>query len=155
MSDFDPYKLDREERIIMNKNIHHLKFEDLPVHERGRGIKNHLIASKAIGAKSIHSGITFMPPKTSVPAHKHNAEEQVTVLKGTLRVVLDGNKEVICNTYDSSFLSPGVQHELFNDTDEELVVMVTYGSADVNRTFVETGEVVLIGSDEDKFTADK
>jgi len=139
----------------MEKNVNHLKFDELPVVERGRGIKNHLIASKKIGAKSLHSGITIMPPRTSVPAHTHNAEEQVTVLNGTLKVVLDGTQEVICNTYDTTYLSSGVQHELFNDTDEELTVMVIYGSADVNRTFAETGEVVIIGSDEDKFTGYK
>jgi len=48
-----------------------------------------------------------------------------------------------------------VQHQLFNDTDEQLVVMVIYGSSDVNRTFSQTGEVVIIGSEEDQFTADK
>jgi quercetin dioxygenase-like cupin family protein len=93
---------------------------------------------------------------TSVPAHSHNAEEQVTVLEGTLRIVLNGgSKELICNKYDSSYLSSDVQHQLFNDTDEQLVVMVIYGSSDVNRTFSQTGEVVIIGSEEDQFTADK
>jgi uncharacterized RmlC-like cupin family protein len=140
----------------MNKKINHLKFNELPVYERGRGIKNHLIASKQIGANSLHSGITFMPPMTSVPAHSHNAEEQVTVLESTLRIVLNGgSKELICNKYDSSYLSADVQHQLFNDTDEQLVVMVIYGSSDVNRTFSQTGEVVIIGSEEDQFTANK
>ena len=140
----------------MNKKINHLKFNELPVYERGRGIKNYLIASKQIGATSLHSGITLMPPMTSVSAHSHSAEEQVTVLEGTLRIVLNGgSKELICNKYDSSYLSSDVQHQLFNDTDEQLVVMVIYGSSDVNRTFSQTGEVVIIGSEEDQFTADK
>ena len=92
----------------MNKKINHLKFNELPVYERGRGIKNHLIASKQIGANSLHSGITFMPPMTSVPAHSHNAEEQVTVLEGTLRIVLNGgSKELICNKYTK-------EREMFN-----------------------------------------
>jgi quercetin dioxygenase-like cupin family protein len=133
------------------KNINHLKYADLPQVERGIGIVNQPIASKEIGARSIHSGITVMPAHSAVPPHTHNAEEQVTILEGTMRIVLDGNREVYCSQYDSTFISPGVQHELINDTDEQVIAMVIYGSANVNRTFSETGETVDIGSDRDKF----
>lgn len=135
----------------MNKNINFLPFIELPEVPRGLGIINHLIASKKIGAKSVHTGITLMPAGTSVPPHKHNAEEQVTILEGTLKIILDGEQEVFCSKYDSTFISPGVQHELINDTDEPVYAMVIYGSANVNRTFVETGETVEIGSDKDRF----
>jgi len=135
----------------MNKNINHLPFKDLPEVPRGLGIVNHLIASKKIGARSVHTGITLMPAGTSVPPHKHNAEEQVTVLEGTLKIILDGEQEVFCSKYDSTFISPDVQHELINDTDEPVYAMVIYGSANVNRTFIETGEIVEIGSDKDRF----
>lgn len=135
----------------MNKTINHLLFKDLPEVPRGRGIINHLIASKKINAKSIHSGITLMPAGTSVPPHKHNAEEQVTILEGTLKIILDGEREVICSKFDSTFISAGVQHELINDGDEAVYAMVIYGSANVNRTFVETGETVEIGSEQDRF----
>ena len=81
----------------MKPVIKQLLFSELPKISRGRGIINHLIASKKIGASKIHSGITFIPPKTSVPAHSHNTEEQVTILKGTLKIVLNGEKVVKCN----------------------------------------------------------
>ena len=92
-----------------------------------------------------------MPAGTSVPPHKHNAEEQVTILEGTLKIILDGEREVICSKFDSTFISAGVQHELINDGDEAVYAMVIYGSANVNRTFVETGETVEIGSEQDRF----
>ena len=135
----------------MERSINHLKYADLPKVERGRGIVNHPIASKKIGARALHSGITYMPPHTSVPPHSHNAEEQVTVLEGTMTIVLDGSRKVVCGVYDSTFLSPGITHELINDTEDPVLAMVIYGSADVNRTFTETGETVDIGSDLDKF----
>ncbi|NRA89375.1 MAG: cupin domain-containing protein [Rhizobiales bacterium] len=135
------------------KNINHLKYTDLPQVSRGAGIINQPIASKAIGARSLHSGITIMPGNSAVPPHTHNAEEQVTVLEGTIRIILDGKHTFICNKYDSTFISPNVQHELINDTDQEVIAMVIYGSANVNRTFAETGETVNIGSDRDKFLA--
>ncbi len=135
----------------MNKVVEVLPFSDIPRVKRGRGIVNHLIASKQIGARAIHSGITFMPARTAVPAHTHNAEEQVTILKGSLKIILDGDVEVVCGKYDSTFISSGVRHELINDTDEEVHALITYGSADVTRTFSDTGETVEIGSDKDKF----
>jgi len=136
----------------MKKVIHHLPFSKIPKISRGNGIVNHLIASKNIGASKIHSGITVIPPKTSVPAHSHNTEEQVTILKGTLKIILNGVKEVDCNAYDSTFITSNIQHELINETDEEVHAIIIYGSVDVNRTFSKTGLTVLIGSKEDNFT---
>ena len=136
----------------MKKVIQHLPFSKIPKISRGNGIVNHLIASKNIGASKIHSGITVIPPKTSVPAHSHNTEEQVTILKGTLKIILNGVKEVDCNAYDSTFITSNIQHELINETDEEVHAIIIYGSVDVNRTFSKTGLTVLIGSKEDNFT---
>lgn len=136
----------------MKPIINHLKYADLPKVVRGRGIVNHPIASKEIGATQLHSGITLMPPRSKVPAHMHNAEEQVTILEGTMKIVLDGTREVVCHRYDSTFLSPGVKHELINETDQPVLAMVIYGSANVNRTFAETGETVVLGSASDKFS---
>ena len=139
----------------MKNIIKHLPFSKVQKVSRGRGIVNHLIASKNIGARNIHSGITFIPPKTSVPEHTHNTEEQVTILKGTMKIILNGNQEIICNSYDSTFISSNVRHELINNSEEEVHALIIYGSADVNRTFTETGETVEIGSDGDTFTDKK
>ena len=136
----------------MKTVIEHLLFSELPKISLGLGIVNHLIASKKIGAGNIHSGIKFMPPKTSVPSHSHNTEEQVTILKGTLKIILNGDKDVICKSYDSTFISSNVQHELINETEEEVHALIIYGSADVTRTFTENGETVEVGSSKDIFS---
>ena len=136
----------------MKEVVQYLPFSEVPKISRGNGIVNHLNASKSIGASNIHSGITVIPPKISVPAHSHNTEEQVTILEGTLKIILNGEKEVNCNKYDSTFITSNIQHELINETDEEVHAIIIYGSADVNRTFSKTGLTVLIGSKEDNFT---
>ena len=139
----------------MKPVIEHLIFSDLPKISRGLGIVNHLIASKKIGAGNIHSGITFLPRKTSVPSHSHNTEEQVTILKGTLKIILNGDQEVICKRYDSTFISSNVQHELINETEEEVHALIIYGSVNVTRTFTDTGETVEVGSSKDIFSGRK
>ena len=135
----------------MEMQIHHLPFAGLPVVERGQNIVNYLIANKNLGARNIHSGITKLPVQGVVPRHSHNAEEQVTVLEGKLRIRLD-SQDFDCEPYDSTFISAGVPHEFSNIGDSPALVMVIYGSAEVTRTFASTGETVAIGSDRDKFT---
>ena len=79
----------------------------------------------------------------------------MTIIKGALKIILNGNQKVVCNSYDSTFISSNVQHELINDTDEEVHALIIYGSVDVTRTFTETGETVKIGSDKDNFIGKK
>jgi quercetin dioxygenase-like cupin family protein len=134
----------------MSKQVHFLPFASLPEVPRGKGIVNYLIASKKVGARAVHTGISKLPVGVPVPRHSHNAEEQVTVLEGTVKIMLD-DREEICGRFDSTFISAGVEHELVNVGDDTAYVLVVYGSPDVDRTFAATGETVAIGSDKDKF----
>ena len=134
----------------MSKQVHFLPFDALPVVPRGNGIVNYLIATKRVGARAIHTGISELPVGVSAPRHSHNAEEQVTVLEGKVKIKLDGSEQ-ICHRFDSTFISANVEHELVNVGDETAYVLVVYGSADVSRTFAETGETVGIGSEGDRF----
>lgn len=135
----------------MSKHIHFLPFNALPALPRGKGIVNYLIASKALGAKAIHTGISELPVGVPVPRHSHNSEEQVTVLEGTVKIKLD-NTEQICERFDSTFISANVEHELMNVGNGTAYVLVVYGSPEVTRTFADSGETVGVGSEGDKFT---
>lgn len=136
----------------MGKEIHFLPFDTLPEIPRGNGIVNYLIATKRVGARAIHTGISKLPVGVPAPRHSHNAEEQVTVLEGTVKIKL-GDQERICQRFDSTYISAGVEHELVNVGEDAALVLVVYGSPDVDRTFAATGETVAIGSDGDRFTA--
>lgn len=134
----------------MTKQVHFLPFDSLPVVPRGNGIVNYLIASKKLGARAIHTGISELPVGVPVPRHSHNAEEQVTILEGKVKIKLD-DREEICQRFDSTFISANVEHELVNVGEETAYVLVVYGSPEVSRTFAGTGETVGIGSDADRF----
>ena len=45
----------------MDRHAHFLPFASLPKIARGNGIVNHLIASRQLGARAIHSGISELP----------------------------------------------------------------------------------------------
>src|SRR5262245_17118587 len=134
----------------METQIHYLPFAKLPAVKRSDEIVNFVIAGPKQGTRNIKSGITKMLPGSVVPRHSHNAEEQVTVLQGRLRLVL-GDQVVECGPYDSTYISAGVQHEFSNIGDGEALVMVIYGASHVTRTFTETGETVVLGSERDVF----
>lgn len=134
----------------MNKQVHFLPFASLTEVPRGNGIVNYLIASKKVGARAMHTGISKLPVGAPSPCHSHNTEEQVTVLEGEVKITLD-NREQICRRFDSTFISAGVEHELVNVGSDTAYVLVVYGSPDVDRTFAATGETVAIGSDGDRF----
>jgi quercetin dioxygenase-like cupin family protein len=136
----------------MDKFAHFLPFDSVEKISRGNGIVNHLIASRKVGARAIHTGISELPVGVPAPRHAHNAEEQVTVLEGTVKITL-GDREQICGRFDSTFIAAGVEHELVNVGEETAFVFVVYGSPDVTRTFADSGQTVVIGSDGDRFTA--
>jgi quercetin dioxygenase-like cupin family protein len=136
----------------MDTFAHFLPFDSLEKISRGNGIVNHLIASRKLGARAIHTGISELPVGVPAPRHAHNAEEQVTVLEGKVKITL-GDREQICGRYDSTFIAAGVEHELVNVGDQTAFVFVVYGSPDVTRTFADSGQTVVIGSDGDQFAA--
>jgi quercetin dioxygenase-like cupin family protein len=136
----------------MNKHVHFLPFGALPAVPRGNGIVNYLIANKKVGARAMHTGISKLPVGVTAPRHSHNAEEQVTVLEGTVKIMLE-DREQICRRFDSTFISADVEHELVNVGDDTAYVLVVYGSPEVSRTFAHSGETVGIGSDADRFTS--
>lgn len=134
----------------MAVQIHHLPFSALQAIKRNDDIVNFVIAGPKQGTRSFKTSITRMAPGSSVPRHSHNCEEQVTVLQGRVKFVLD-DKVVECGPHDSTYISSGVQHEFANVGDDEALVMVIYGASLVTRTFADTGETVEVGSSRDTF----
>jgi quercetin dioxygenase-like cupin family protein len=135
----------------MSTTKYFIPFSSLTEVPRGNGIVNYVIASKKTGARAMHTGISKLPPGTRAPRHSHNAEEQVTVLEGTVEITLDDITQV-CNRYDSTFIAANVEHEIVNVGNETAYVLVIYGAPEVSRTFAATGETVGIGSESDQFT---
>ena len=72
-----------------------------------------------------------------------------------MRIILNSDQEIICESFDSTFIASNVRHELINQSEEEVQALIIYESANVTRTFIETGEIVEICSSKDNFASKK
>jgi quercetin dioxygenase-like cupin family protein len=125
-----------------------LKIDSLPVVERGNGVQTIPLVTKEIGAKQITTGLTRFPVGAKVPLHSHNCDEQVTILEGEAEAEVDGRRHRV-RPFDTTFVPANKPHRFINVGPSHLTIMWIYTSAEVSRTFIETGETVAHLSERD------
>ena len=102
------------------------------------------MVSQQVGAKEFLNGITAFPPGAAIPAHFHNCDESVMILRGSAVAHIDGERFPV-GVGDPSFIPAGIPHFFKNNSDtEELHIFWTYASIDADRTIVATGVTTRI-----------
>ncbi|MFA6116827.1 MAG: cupin domain-containing protein [Sphingomonas sp.] len=117
---------------------------DLPVKDRGGGIRTIPLVTYGVGSRSMLNGITTLDPGAAVPLHTHNCEESVVVLSGHARAFIDG-VETDLEARDTTWIPAEVPHFFRNISDSEpMSILWTYASIDATRTIVATGVTTRI-----------
>lgn len=121
-----------------------LRPADLPVKDRGGGIRTTPLVTARVGSRAMLNGITTLDPGAAVPLHTHNCEESVVVLSGRARAHIDG-VETDLIARDTTWIPAEVPHFFRNISDSEpMSILWTYASIDATRTIVATGVTTRI-----------
>ena len=112
-----------------------LKFDAVNKLERGGGVvTTPLVVPQVRPNAAFTTGISSFPPGAAAPMHKHNCDEQVTLLSGEAEVDIEGARAHL-TAYDSTYIAAGKEHYFLNVGDEPMVILWIYGSNYVTRTF--------------------
>ena len=125
----------------MSENVI-LKFDEIDRLERGGGVvSTPLIVPKTRPGAPFTTGISTFPPGGGAPLHRHNCDEQVTLLEGEGEVEIEGARTRL-KPWDTTYIAAGREHCFRTVGDAPMTILWIYGSDRVTRTFAGSDEAV-------------
>ncbi|MEI5997854.1 cupin domain-containing protein [Paraburkholderia bengalensis] len=122
--------------------IHIFRVDSVPTISRGGGVTTTPLATQFTAPESrFTTGMSVYPVGKGAPLHKHNCDEQVTLLEGVGEVEIDG-KITPLKQYDSTYIPGGVVHAFRNKGNSSMRILWIYAASRVTRTFEGSDEEV-------------
>ncbi len=116
-----------------------LKMADIRIIERGSGIKTWPLATHfTVDFANFTTGMSLYPVGQGAPMHRHNCDEQVTLLEGKGECEIDGVVTPLV-PYDSTYIQAGLWHCFRNTGGRPMRILWIYDSMTVTRTFASDG----------------
>ena len=112
------------------------RHEDIQGEVRGPGVTRKLTIDKSTGAGAITTGVVYLEPGGLIPPHTHLVEEGMTLIEGTLKILVGTETtEVSAGT---SWLAPAnTVHGARNIGDGQATLIIAYPAVEVGATRVE------------------
>lgn len=112
-----------------------LHVDKIRIIERGSGIRTWpLVVKSAVSDAKFTTGMSVYPVGEGAPMHKHNCDEQVTLLEGVGEVEID-NVVTPLKVFDSTYIPAGQWHCFRNKGNSPMRILWIYSSTRVTRTF--------------------
>lgn len=119
-----------------------LKVDEIRLIQRGSGIvTTPLVTRHSTPGGRFTTGMSVYPQGKGAPLHRHNCDEQVTLLEGVGEVEVDGEVTPL-KQYDSTYIPAGKIHAFRNTGTEPMRILWIYSSDTVTRTFAGSDEEV-------------
>jgi mannose-6-phosphate isomerase-like protein (cupin superfamily) len=119
-----------------------LLVDEIRVIQRGGGVETvPLVTPASVPGAGFTTGMSTYPVGKGAPMHKHNCDEQVTLLEGIGEVEMDGVVTPL-KPYDSTYIRGGTEHCFRNRGDTPMKILWVYASDRVTRTFAGSDEEV-------------
>lgn len=116
-----------------------MKVDEIKVIERGSGIRTWPLATHfTVGYANFTTGMSVYPVGEGAPMHRHNCDEQVTLLEGVGECEIDGVVTPL-KPYDSTYIQAGLMHCFRNTGEVPMRILWVYDSMKVTRTFASDG----------------
>jgi quercetin dioxygenase-like cupin family protein len=109
---------------------------DIPGEVRGPGVTRKLTVDKSTGAGAITAGIVYLEPGGLIPPHTHLVEEAMTLVEGTLKILVGTETDEV--SAGTSWLAPAnTVHGARNIGEGQATLIIAYPAIEVGATRVE------------------
>lgn len=117
---------------MVNISVH----ADIEGEARGPGVIRKLTIDKNTGAGAITAGVVYLEPNGLIPPHTHLVEEAMTLVEGTLKVLV--GTEIAEVGAGSSWLAPAnTVHGARNIGEGPATLIIAYPAIEVGATRVD------------------
>lgn len=134
---------------MIDKTFALLRPSELPVNDRGGGVRTIPLVTRKCGSTSLINGITAFYPRAKIGVHFHNCEESVLILEGEAVAEIDGERHLL-SAGDTTWIPANVPHRFFNESDGPTRIFWTYADINATRTMFESGVEQTIDEEHEK-----
>jgi quercetin dioxygenase-like cupin family protein len=112
------------------------RLADIQGEARGPGVTRKLTIDKSTGAGAITTGVVYLEPGGLIPPHTHLVEEAMTLVEGTLKILVGTETDEV--TAGTSWLAPAnTVHGARNVGAGTATLIIAYPAIEVGATRVE------------------